>query len=90
MPGFAIRPRRYADQLDAIRSALVNARESGVEIDIGRNPNGKYSLLAWAAMEIERLREKCGEKPPVRRTKLIVGPRPIAESRVVRVVEEEG
>lgn len=90
MPRFAIRPRRYHDQADAIADVLQHAKDSGVDIDHGRNPNGKYSLLAWAHCEILRLRAKCGEQAPVRRTKVIVGPRPAAEAKEVRVEETQG
>lgn len=85
---FAIRPRRYADKLDAIWDILSDAQDKGIEIDIARNPNGKLSLLAWCHMEITRLREKAGEAAPVRKTKIITGPRPVAEPVPVRMEED--
>ena len=85
---FVIRPRRYRDPLDAINDALEHARAKGVVIDVGLNPNGKYSLLVWARNEIIRLREKAGEWPPEQRSKIVPGPRPVAESKPITVEEE--
>lgn len=90
MPGFAIHPRRYHDQLDAIEDVLetqivVKKRL----VDPGRNPQGKLELLLWAAAEIRRLRVKCNEPEINRRSKLIVGPRPKAESAPVEVIKTQ-
>jgi hypothetical protein len=87
MTAFKIRPRRYIDQLDAIEDVLQNAIAKGVAVDIGKNPNSRYSLLYWAKEEILRLRAKCGEVKPVRLTKLVPGPRPVAESKPLIVSE---
>jgi hypothetical protein len=57
MARFAIRPRRYADQLDAVVAKLDDYRSKGFVIDPKRNPNGKYELLLWCSEEIKRLRE---------------------------------
>lgn len=88
MANFAIRPRRYWDPLDAIRDKLLDHEEKGHVIDIGKNPNGKIELLAWSLMEIQRLRDKCGEKPPERNTRVMPGPRPVGESKPI-IVEGE-
>ena len=86
---YAIRPRRYADQLDAIFDALKKwhdgAERRGEIIDIGRNPNGKYELLTWSFNEIVRLREKCGEVPKPRKHKIIPGRRPKAETIILEM-----
>lgn len=84
---FVIRPRRYADKLDAIKDILEKAVDNEKVIDIDRNPNGKYSLLFWAVEEITRLRLKCGETITPRPTKLLPGRRPVAESNVLRKEE---
>lgn len=89
MPRFAINPRRYYDQNEAIADKVRAYLEAGHALDIGRNPNGKMELLAWANMEIERLRKICGEVPPAKRTKVIVGPRPKAESKMVSTETED-
>lgn len=85
---FAIRPRRYHDQQEAIADKLRVYQEKGHVIDIGLNPQGKMELLAWAWAEIERLRTKCGEEKIVKRSKVVVGPRPAGESRTVSVETE--
>lgn len=87
MGKFAIRPRRYYDRCDAIDDVLIAYMEKGGVIDQGLNPNSKYSLLQWAVEEIRRLREVCGEKPPEKRTRIIVGPRPVAESKPITIEE---
>lgn len=90
MPNFAIRPRRYRDRLDAIKDVLHHAQAGGKVIDVGLNPNSKYSLLVWAYDEIIRLREKCGETPPDGpRSKFLRGPRVMGESRPVKIEGEE-
>lgn len=86
---FVIRPRRYADKLDAIKDMLENAVDDDKIIDIGRNPNGKWALLFYAVEEITRLRLKCGEAIAPRATKLLPGRRPVAESNVLKI-ETEG
>ena len=88
-PNFAIRPRRYADQIDAIFDVLKAAEDKGVELDVGKNPNSRYSLLAWSYAEITRLREKCGEKPVERFHRIVPGRRVRGESKPVKT-EEEG
>jgi hypothetical protein len=57
MAKFAIRPRRYADPLDAIRAHLDEYARKGYVVDRKRNPNGKYELLSWCVEEVTRLRE---------------------------------
>ena len=86
-PRFAIKPRRYYDQNEAIADKVRAYLEAGHTIDLGLDPNSKMSLLLWAHDEIERLRKKCGEKPADRRTKIVVGPRPVAVSKPV-IMEE--
>jgi len=85
MPRFAIKPRRWHDMLDAIMDKIENYERDGHALDIGKNPNGRMELLAWAHMEITRLRDKCGEQKPVRKTRLVVGPRPVAESNPITI-----
>jgi hypothetical protein len=61
---FAIRPRRYHDQLDAIWACLDAAKDKGRVISPERNPNGKLEMLVWAHNEIIRLRKLVGEPAP--------------------------
>lgn len=88
MGRFAIRPRRYHDQLDAIEDKILNYLEAGHTIDRGLNPNSVYSLLQFAHEEITRLRELAGVPKPERKSRLITGPRPVAESKPVKAEEE--
>lgn len=86
-PRFAIKPRRYYDQNEAIADKVRAYLEAGHTIDMGLDPNSKMSLLCWAHGEIERLRKICGEKPVDKRAKIVVGPRPKAESKPITTEE---